>query len=187
MIQVPVVCRAVRAIDIDVFLAETPYQQELMRGARYGAEGWEGWFVTAEDLILLKLLAGRAKDQIDVSDVLFVQGSLDAAYMRHGRRRSEFATPWTAPGATIASRQQRLPPHSPRQVSAEMLSVSTCGSGLSISSRWLRSLSMARRNWKGTTRATIATTLTKTSTPTDSNCEMARKIKRQHGDHRAPA
>lgn len=72
-----------RAIDIDVFLAETHFQQELMRRRqRHAAEGWEGWFVTAEDLILLKLLAGRPKDQLDVADVFFVQGTLDESYLR---------------------------------------------------------------------------------------------------------
>ena len=45
-------------------------------------EGWEGWFVTAEDLILLKLLANRPKDRVDVSDILFVQVTLDEAYLR---------------------------------------------------------------------------------------------------------
>ncbi len=45
-------------------------------------EGWEGWFVTAEDLILLKLLANRPKDRVDVADILFVQVTLDEAYLR---------------------------------------------------------------------------------------------------------
>jgi len=40
------------------------------------------WIVTAEDLILLKLIANRPQDQIDVSDLLFVQGQLDEPYMR---------------------------------------------------------------------------------------------------------
>ena len=39
-------------------------------------------FVTAEDLILLKLVANRPRDIADVIDVLFTQGSLDVEYMR---------------------------------------------------------------------------------------------------------
>lgn len=77
-----------RAIDIDLFLAETPFQKELMhRRVWRGAEGMEGWFVTAEDLILLKLLAGRPKDLVDVGDILFVQGQLDEGYLRHWARQ----------------------------------------------------------------------------------------------------
>lgn len=72
-----------RAVDVDVFLAETPFQEEVLRRRqRRSAEGWEAWFVTAEDLILLKLLADRPKDRVDVADILFIQGSLDLSYMR---------------------------------------------------------------------------------------------------------
>ena len=44
---------------------------------------WAGWFVTAEDLILLKLLADRPKDRIDIADTLFIQGRVDESYLRH--------------------------------------------------------------------------------------------------------
>ena len=40
---------------------------------------WEGLRC---GLILVKLLANRPKDRVDVSDILFVQGTLDEAYMR---------------------------------------------------------------------------------------------------------
>ncbi len=33
-------------------------------------------------LILLKLLANRPKDRVDVSDILFVQATLDEIYLR---------------------------------------------------------------------------------------------------------
>jgi hypothetical protein len=71
-------------IDIDLFLAETPFQQSLLaRRQQVAAGDWSAWFVTAEDLILLKLLADRPKDRIDVTDTLFIQGPLNIAYMRH--------------------------------------------------------------------------------------------------------
>jgi ABC-type multidrug transport system fused ATPase/permease subunit len=38
--------------------------------------------VSPEDLILLKLIAARPRDLVDVGDVLFIQGSLDEDYMR---------------------------------------------------------------------------------------------------------
>jgi len=47
----------------------------------------EAWIVTAEDLIVLKVLSGRPRDAIDVQDVLFMQGELDRDYMRHWAER----------------------------------------------------------------------------------------------------
>lgn len=72
-----------RGIDIDVFLAESAYQRELLsRRRRHKVDGFDAWLVTAEDLILLKLIAGRPRDVADIGDVLFVQGQLDEAYLR---------------------------------------------------------------------------------------------------------
>lgn len=72
-----------RIIDLDMFLAETPFQLQLLeRRQRHSAEGWEAWFVSPEDLILLKLLADRPKDRADIADVLFVQTTLDKTYLR---------------------------------------------------------------------------------------------------------
>ena len=72
-----------RAIDVDVFLAETPFQLKVLdRRQRQTAEGLVAWFVTPEDLILLKLLAGRPKDRADIADILFIQGPLDESYMK---------------------------------------------------------------------------------------------------------
>jgi len=73
-----------RSIDVDMFLAETEFQQSLMsRRHRQTVEGIELWMVTPEDLILLKLMANRIRDQADIADVLFMQGKLDEQYMRH--------------------------------------------------------------------------------------------------------
>jgi len=70
-------------IDIDVFLAESPYQQELLsRRRREEADGVVVYLISPEDLILLKLVAGRPRDLADVHDVLFIQGQLDVGYMR---------------------------------------------------------------------------------------------------------
>lgn len=72
-----------RIIDLDIFLAETPFQRELLkRRQHHSAEGWDGWFVTPEDLVLLKLLADRPKDRADIADILFMQTALDEDYMR---------------------------------------------------------------------------------------------------------
>jgi hypothetical protein len=49
-------------------------------------EGQQVSFVTAEDLILFKLIASRPRDLIDVEEILFTQGDLDEAYMRRWAR-----------------------------------------------------------------------------------------------------
>jgi len=71
------------AIDVDLFLAETSFQRQLLtRRQKHYANALEAWFVTPEDLILLKLLAGRPKDLVDVGDILFIQGQPDPEYLR---------------------------------------------------------------------------------------------------------
>jgi predicted nucleotidyltransferase len=69
-------------IDIDVFLAESPFQREiLVRRRREDLDGFVLHLVSPEDLILLKLIAGRPRDMADVYDILFIQGDLDRSYM----------------------------------------------------------------------------------------------------------
>ncbi len=68
---------------VDIFLNETSFQSSLMRRRqRFQIAGDSIEIVTAEDLILLKLLANRPRDLGDVADVLFVQGQLDNTYMQ---------------------------------------------------------------------------------------------------------
>lgn len=72
-----------RSIDVDIFLAESPYQQDLL--ARRRSEELDGlpvWIVSPEDLVLLKLISYRPRDVADIGDVLFTQGQLDVAYLR---------------------------------------------------------------------------------------------------------
>lgn len=70
-------------IDIDVFLAESPFQQSILdRRRREEIDGAILYLVSPEDLVLLKLIANRPRDIADVYDVLFIQGTLDEAYMR---------------------------------------------------------------------------------------------------------
>ena len=71
-------------VDVDVFLAESNFQRSLLsRRKSHDYEGRGIAFVSPEDLILLKLVANRPRDLIDVGDVLFVQGQLEEAYLRH--------------------------------------------------------------------------------------------------------
>lgn len=72
-----------RGVDVDLFLAETAYQRTLMTRRRFAEiDGHSVYLVSPEDLILLKLIAGRPRDLIDVHDILFTLGQLDRNYLR---------------------------------------------------------------------------------------------------------
>jgi hypothetical protein len=72
-----------RGVDVDFFLAESEYQQEVLsRRRREKIDDLDAWIVSPEDLILLKLISRRPRDIADIGDVLFTQGDLDNAYMR---------------------------------------------------------------------------------------------------------
>ena len=77
-------CTKDHNIDVDLFLAESDFQRQLLsRRRRAQANGFATWFVSPEDLILLKLAASRPRDIGDIADILFMQGQLDEGYMRH--------------------------------------------------------------------------------------------------------
>ena len=68
---------------IDIFLATTPFARSAFdRRVPTEFEGMKLSVVTAEDLLLFKLLADRHKDRMDVEDMLLVCGQLDTAYLR---------------------------------------------------------------------------------------------------------
>ncbi len=69
-------------VDLDLFLAESPFQLSLMsRRQQHLIDGRQTWIVSPEDLVLLKLIAHRPRDFVDVADVLFAQGKLDETYL----------------------------------------------------------------------------------------------------------
>ncbi len=83
-----------QSVDIDVFLAESEFQSSILaRKVQLDVEGRLIWLITAEDLILLKLIARLPRDLIDVADILFVQGELDQDYMREWSRPLGIETP----------------------------------------------------------------------------------------------
>ena len=77
-----------RGVDVDMFLAETPFQQELLR-RRQRVETPDGniWLASPEDVVLLKLIANRPRDILDAQDILFTLGELDRQYMRRWAER----------------------------------------------------------------------------------------------------
>ena len=71
-----------KSIDADVFLTETPFQRSAMsRRVLTEVERQAAYVVTAEDLIVFKLIADRPRDRIDITDILFTQGELDWHYI----------------------------------------------------------------------------------------------------------
>ena len=69
-------------VDLDIFLSESEFQSSMLRRKiRMDVAGRTIWMVTPEDLVLLKLIADRPRDRIDVADVLFIQGELDRKYL----------------------------------------------------------------------------------------------------------
>lgn len=69
-------------IEVDLFLAECGFQRSIMeRRKTIDTPAGPMSFASPEDLILLKLLAGRPKDLIDVQDILFTMGELDRPYL----------------------------------------------------------------------------------------------------------
>ncbi|MCE9529958.1 MAG: nucleotidyltransferase [Planctomycetes bacterium] len=72
-----------KAIDIDLFLVESRFQESVIaRRMKLDVEGRPAWVATPEDLILLKVVAGRPRDIGDIWDIVLGQGKLDDEYMR---------------------------------------------------------------------------------------------------------
>ena len=72
-----------RAIDIDLFLAESAFQESMLaRRMQVDVEGASAWIASPEDLILLKIIAGRPRDIGDVMDIVLAQVQLDLNYMQ---------------------------------------------------------------------------------------------------------
>ena len=72
-----------KVIDIDLFISESTFQESLLaRRMELEVDGNRAWVVSPEDLILLKLIAGRPRDVGDIQDVLMAQGQLDEEYLK---------------------------------------------------------------------------------------------------------
>jgi predicted nucleotidyltransferase len=70
------------SIDLDIFIAESSFQRELLRRrSPIDISGRRIALVSPEDLLLLKIIAGRPRDKIDVQDMLFTLGELDNDYL----------------------------------------------------------------------------------------------------------
>ena len=74
--------------DVDIFLAESEFLRSALQRRRVvDLDGRETPLVTPEDLLVLKLVAWRPKDQGDIDDLLLVVGPLDEEYLGAWTRR----------------------------------------------------------------------------------------------------
>jgi hypothetical protein len=68
---------------VDVFVATHPHQV-AMRARRHAVvdpSGRPRWFISAEDLMILKLFYGRPKDELDLERLVAVRDQLDLGYV----------------------------------------------------------------------------------------------------------
>jgi len=77
-----------RRVEVDVFLVTTPYQKAaFLRRCRVRLDGRDAWVLSAADIVLHKLLAGRPKDMADIQNILAIQGVPDSEYLEEWARR----------------------------------------------------------------------------------------------------
>jgi len=96
----------IRGVTVDFLLALPGYEEQIIeRAVRRDLGSFSVWICSAEDLIIQKVSAGRAKDWPDVEQLLIAQrGKLKEAYIRE--LVSEFAEALEKP--EILSEYQRL-------------------------------------------------------------------------------
>jgi len=69
---------------IDVFVPSIPFSREAERTRIEitDAQGWRGWFLSAEAIAVFKLLFFRGKDRVDLERLVAVRPDLDRDYVR---------------------------------------------------------------------------------------------------------
>jgi hypothetical protein len=77
-------------VRLDIFRTNTPFLESAMsRRVLYPVRDGEVYVVTAADLILFKLLAGRRKDWVDIDNVVAVQGIPERGYLERWAKQLE--------------------------------------------------------------------------------------------------
>lgn len=68
---------------VDVFMSAHPHMDAMKeRRRRMELDGKALWFISPEDLCLMKLIYGRAKDVTDLERLFAVRPDLDVSYVR---------------------------------------------------------------------------------------------------------
>lgn len=74
--------------EVDLFVAKGAFFESAMARRRgRQVEGREVYVMAPEDVILLKLLANRRKDRLDVEEILKIQADLDLSHLRSWAKR----------------------------------------------------------------------------------------------------
>lgn len=78
-----IVSVTIQDVIVDFLLALPGYEERIIERAELGSLGdWSAWICSAEDLIIQKVVAGRAKDWPDVESLLAIRSDgLDTAYV----------------------------------------------------------------------------------------------------------
>jgi sirohydrochlorin ferrochelatase len=74
-------------VRVDVIVADTPFQREAMRRAVDG-------YITAEDVIVHKLIAWRQRDRDDIRSILVAGHDLDVGYIDHWAAEWDVSDRW---------------------------------------------------------------------------------------------
>ena len=78
--------------EVDLFLARGEFFRSALRRRRpQQLAGHPVQIMAPEDVILLKLIAHRRKDQLDIEEILKVMGDLDLGYLRSWAQRLDVA------------------------------------------------------------------------------------------------
>jgi hypothetical protein len=74
--------------DVDLFVVQPGLLESAMRRRRsVQIDGRPVWVMAPEDILLLKLIAYRRKDQLDVEEIVKITVDLDRAYLREWAER----------------------------------------------------------------------------------------------------
>ena len=78
-----IVSVSIQGVIVDFLLAIPGYEEQIIeRAVTRDLGGWSIQVCSAEDLIIQKVVAGRARDWLDVEELLIAQhGRLDEAYI----------------------------------------------------------------------------------------------------------
>lgn len=77
-------CHAPSGIDVDVLVAELVLEEEIVaRATTYKVAKVSVPLATPEDLVILKAIAGRPQDLLDIDALLAAFPSLDRTRIRH--------------------------------------------------------------------------------------------------------
>lgn len=97
--------------DVDLVVAETPYQHEALARAREEvlADGTRLRALAVEDVVLHKLIAGRTRDLADVESILDAAPPMDEAYLERWGSEWDVLEPWKRLRAAAQGRRRARP------------------------------------------------------------------------------